>query len=126
VSALTSRSACITLRKRADFLAVRGGTKWSSPSFLLEGKARASGLEAVAAPRFGFTVTKELGPAVARNRIRRRLKEALLTGAISDARAGFDYVVVARKAALTRPFTDLVDDFRQAFSKVHRPAGSRR
>jgi ribonuclease P protein component len=114
------RSPCITLRKRAEFLAVRGGTRWSSPGFLLEARARPAGSPTHGPPRFGFTVTKQLGQAVVRNRIRRRLKEALTTGAIGEARAGYDYVVLARKAALTRPFADLANDFRQAFAKVHR------
>jgi ribonuclease P protein component len=116
----TRRTPGTTLRKRAEFLAVRGGAKWSSPGFLLEAKARPEGISTEDLPRFGFTVTKQLGQAVVRNRIRRRLKEALRSGPIGEAQAGYDYVVVARKAALTRPFADLASDFRQAFAKVHR------
>ena len=75
--------------------------------------------EASAPPRFGLTVTKRLGKAVVRNRIRRRLREALRTGGANEARPGFDYVVIARAAALTRSFASLVADFHQALAKVH-------
>ena len=58
-------------------------------------------------PRFGFTATKKLGNAVTRNRIRRRLKEAVRLVAPGAARAGCDYVLIAREAAATRPFAAL-------------------
>lgn len=115
----------VTLRTRAEFLSVRGGGRWAGPAFVLEGKARAtSGPHP--GPRFGFTITKRLGSAVVRNRIRRRLREALRTEAMFAAQAGIDYVIVARQAALKRPFPDLVADFRQGFTKVHRASGARR
>ncbi len=112
----------VTLRKRAEFLAVRGGARWAGAAFVLEAKARApDGLPA--GPRFGFTVTKRLGTAVVRNRIRRRLREALRTGALTGAKTGFDYVIIARPAALRRPFAGLVADFKQSLAKVHRKPG---
>lgn len=113
----------VTLRKRAEFLAVRGGARWAGAAFVLEAKARRT-TDGPAGPRFGFTVTKRLGVAVVRNRIRRRLREALRTGGMAGAKAGFDYVIIARQAALRRPFTALVGDFRQALAKVHRQTGS--
>lgn len=110
----------VTLRRRAEFLAVRGGSRWSTPSFLMEARAN-PGNPPGAGPRFGFTVTKKLGPAVTRNRIRRRLREALRTGALTSAKPGLDYVVIARHAAATRPFADLQSDFRIAIERVSRP-----
>lgn len=71
-------------------------------------------------PRFGFTVTKQLGTAVIRNRIRRRLKEAVRTTALTEARDGFDYVIIARKAALTKGFAELAGDISLALAKVHK------
>ncbi|MFO1169870.1 MAG: ribonuclease P protein component [Hyphomicrobiaceae bacterium] len=112
----------VTLRKRAEFLAVRGGARWAGPAFVIEAKARPIDGSS-AGPRFGFTVTKRLGTAVVRNRIRRRLREALRTGAHTGAKAGFDYVIIARAPALRRPFAGLVADFRQALAKVHRKPG---
>ena len=70
-------------------------------------------------PRFGFTVTKKLGNAVIRNRIRRRLKAAIAELAQTRAQAGFDYVIVARAVALNRPYPDIVADLCKAFAILH-------
>ncbi len=139
-----------TLKKRSSFLRVRGGGRWATGAFVLEGKPRAplacpagesSRLRAHEAdvvqgtaahptdlPRFGFTVTKKLGNAVARNRIRRRLKAAVSQVAPLGARADCDYVIIAREAALTRPFLSITQDLDNAFERVHqslrKPGGS--
>jgi ribonuclease P protein component len=107
----------VTLKRRADFLRVRGGPKWSGPAFLMDMRPS---LEP-GPPRVGFTVTKKLGNAVVRNRIRRRLREAVRAGLEAGARADHDYVVVARPPALDRPFVDLVRDVEAAFRRLHRP-----
>ncbi len=113
-----------TIKKRRDFLAVRGGRRASTAAFLLEAKSRKA--DAVTegtedhAPRIGFTVTKKLGNAVRRNRIRRRLKAAV--SSVEGFRDGFDYVIVARAAAFDRPFAELVADVSFACSRVHGPA----
>lgn len=114
-----------TLKTRPEFLAVRGGSKASVAVCLIEAKARAPDRTASTGPRFGFTVTKKLGNAVTRNRIRRRLKAALSRVAPSHARDGFDYVVVARSAAFDRPFEDMVRDLERALTGVHTPQGKR-
>ena len=122
----------VTIKKRADFLAVRGGARWGTPSLLIEGKRRpavaASDAPAPApahgAParpaRFGFTVTKKLGSAVVRNRIRRRLREIVRQLIGEQALPGCDYVVVARDAALRRPALDLALDVETALREVNR------
>ena len=56
------------------------------------------------APRVGFTVTKKVGNAVVRNRVRRRLKEAVRVHAAGDMQPGNDYVIVGREEVLTTPF----------------------
>lgn len=91
------------LRKRAEFLAVRAGEKRRGRLFLLEVRDR--GDEGV--PRYGMTVTKKVGNAVVRNRIRRRLKEAMRVHAADDMARGSDYVVVARRDVLAAPFATL-------------------
>jgi ribonuclease P protein component len=78
----------------------------------------------VGPPRFGFTVTKALGGAVIRNRIRRRLKAAVGAVAAHSAKPGADYVLIARAAAEERPFETLKQDLEQAFERVHRPSAS--
>jgi ribonuclease P protein component len=125
--------ALLTLRKRSEFLRVRGGRRWSTPAFLLEAKPRPSVAPLVdgptvdevsptGQPRFGFTVTKKMGNAVIRNRIRRRLRAAVTELAPACADPTYDYVVLARKPALDRPFADLRDDMRTAFERIHRAA----
>jgi len=61
-------------------------------------------------PRFGFTVTKKIGNAVVRNRIRRRLKEAVRLAGVERGEASTDYVLVGRRAALSLEFDRLVTD----------------
>jgi ribonuclease P protein component len=117
-----SSVALVTLKRRAEFLRLRGGSRWASASAVIEMKARtgppAEGFGV--APRFGFTVTKALGNAVTRNRIRRRLKAAI-TALVTDgrARAGCDYVVIARAAALTQPFAEIVAELGRALDRVN-------
>ncbi|MGE0630649.1 MAG: ribonuclease P protein component [Hyphomicrobiaceae bacterium] len=113
-----------TLKRRAEFLRIRGGGRSATPGFVLEGKRRAattvdSGSADSGSARFGFTVTKKLGGAVVRNRIRRRLRAAVSTIAPASARDDFDYVLIAREAAFERPFAQLLADLERAFSRVN-------
>src|SRR5215212_7615409 len=71
--------------------------------------------------RVGFTVTRKLGEAVQRNRIRRRLKEAVRIGATGCFRSGHDYVIVGRSATAGRPFAKLIDDIISAVDYLHGP-----
>lgn len=120
-----------TLRKRHEFLRVRGGGRWATHAFVLETKQRVPPIEAPARPapivsqsqpRFGFTVTKRLGNAVRRNRIRRRLKAALQVVAETGAKDHFDYVMIARAPAHDMTFAELTDLVANAFERVHQPA----
>ena len=111
-----------TIKERADFLRVRGGAKWNTPGFLIEAK---EARDPSGPPRFGFTVTKKLGNAVIRNRMRRRLKEAVRKAQIRLARQGYDYVIVARPLALDLPFERLVADVEAGLKRVHAPPKAR-
>lgn len=91
------------LRDRANFLAVQQGEKRRGRFFLLEVLDRKD----EDGPRAGFTVTRKVGNAVVRNRIRRRLKEAVRLHAAGDMEAGSDYVIVGRREALAAPFGEL-------------------
>ena len=106
------------MRRRADFLAARRGERRGGPWFTLELLDR--GL-ADAPPRLGLTVTKKVGNAVLRNRVRRRLREAVRTAVAGDMRAGHDYVIVARAEAASVPFGALVEALRE---RIARPAHS--
>ncbi|WP_375616909.1 ribonuclease P protein component [Bartonella sp. AP58NXGY] len=98
------------IRKRADFLAVRTGEKRRGPLFLLEVKSREQTTEKSSlVARVGFTVTRKNGNAVKRNRIKRRLREAVRVG-VDQMEAGTDYVIVAYRDALHAPFTSLISE----------------
>ena len=113
-----------TLKKRSEFLRLRGGARFATPSFVVETRPRVPPAEGRDGPRFGFTVTKKLGGAVVRNRIRRRLKAAIALVAGGLARPQHDYVIVARREALDRPFADLKKDLERALQRVHHPAAA--
>ena len=97
---------------------MRGGARWATAAFVLEARRR-DDQEQAAQPRFGFTVSKQVGGAVERNRIRRRLKAAV-SGILPDhARCDFDYVLIARRPALDAAFPALVSDLVAALKRVH-------
>ncbi|MFK0162849.1 ribonuclease P protein component [Rhizobium sp. NPDC090279] len=95
------------LKSRPQFLAAREGEKRRGSFFLIEMLDRKL---ADADPRVGFTVTKKHGNAVERNRMRRRLKEAVRLHAGFAMQPGHDYVVVARREVLTAPFEKLASE----------------
>jgi ribonuclease P protein component len=126
------------LKKRADFLSVAKGARAGRRAFTLQAAKRAPrhgangkpitvAAEPVTEPRVGFTVTKKVGNAVERNRIRRRLRAAVdrLKASPDAARAApdHDYVLVGRRDALTLDFAALVADLRGALVQVMKPRG---
>ena len=114
------RARLATMRRRAEFQRLRGGVRWSGAAFVLEGKPRAADLAAISGPRFGFTITKKIGKAHERNRMRRRLSHALRLVAIPPSLNSWDCVIVARPSAMTLPFDDLVRDFTTALARLAR------
>ena len=83
------------LRKSKDFAAARcGGRSWADRRLVLI--ARRTGGEHC---RFGFSVSKRVGNAVVRNRVKRRLKEAARVELLPRLEPGWDFVVIARKDA---------------------------
>jgi ribonuclease P protein component len=106
------------LRQRADFLAAASGAKVTTAAFTLQARERSES----GAVRVGFTVSKKVGNAVERNRVRRRLREIVRLSAAGRLRAGHDYVLIGRRAALNLPFDRLVEEFAGA---VHRVAQRR-
>ena len=106
------------LRRRADFLRVAQGRKCAAPGLVLQARARADGDPA---PRVGFTVSKKVGNAVERNRVKRRLKALAHRLLLLYAQAGHDYVVIGRRAALTRSHAALGEDLQRALGKIAGP-----
>ncbi len=88
--------------------------------------ARSRKDEAADIARTGLTVSRKVGGAVQRNRVRRRLREIVRQVAPEGARAGYDYVVIARAAALTMGFDALRRDMESAFRSVHAAPRARR
>ncbi len=113
------------LKARADFLRAAKGRRLRMPCFSLQMIARPEAAEPQP-PRFGFTVTKKLGKAVLRNRIRRRLKEAVRRAPALSAQAGHDYVILAQPAALTEDFAQLQRQISQAIADIHAAPKSKR
>jgi ribonuclease P protein component len=114
-----STSRVTTLKRRSEYLRVRKGARCATAAFVLEAKARDGSTRPAGGPRFGFTVTRQIGKAVERNRIRRRLKAAVRDAAANHANGEFDYVLIARRAALTSQFAALVGELARAFARVH-------
>ncbi|MCP4386423.1 MAG: ribonuclease P protein component [Hyphomicrobiales bacterium] len=105
------------LRRRREFRAVARGRRTASRGFVLQAlRSHENGGPA----RFGFTVTRKTGNAVMRNRIRRRLKEAVRLSAETTAEPGTDYVLIGRRAALSLPFGRLVDDLKLGMATLSR------
>ncbi len=108
------------LTKRAEFQRVSRGRRKAVDTFSLQSARREAADEGPPGARVGLTVTKKVGNAVVRNRIRRRLREALLAARPLEAREDHDYVVMARREALSREFVALVGDLQAAFRAVAR------
>jgi ribonuclease P protein component len=85
------------------------------PGFVLLVRPREDG---DAAMRVGFTVTKKIGGAVVRNRMKRRFR-ALARDIFSEhGIAGADHVLIGRAGGIERDFALLGDDLRRALRKV--------
>lgn len=120
------------MKRRSEFLRVRKGARWAGTLFVLEAKPRSGEAEKIApearetSARFGFTVTRQVGKAVERNRIRRRLKAAVRELGADHAKAEVDYVLIARRPALTSEFAAIRTDLVKAFERVNRAAAKGR
>lgn len=109
------------LKKRADFLAASRGRRQAMAGFVLQGRARGDGSGAV---RVGFTCSKKVGNAVARNRAKRRLREIARLTLPGEGRAGWDYVLIGRnEATAALPFGTLREDLSRALARLHGAAG---
>lgn len=105
------------LRKRRDFVAAAKGKRFHGPAFSLQAKPG----DPSSGRRVGFTVTRKVGHATERNRIRRRLREAVRIEAAALAEGPpADYVVLARREVLGTSFDELRSGLRRAFAVIDR------
>jgi ribonuclease P protein component len=110
------------LRQRADFLAAANGARVNRAAFALQSRRR----DDYGPARVGFTVSNRNGTATERNRIRRRLRELVKRRDVISLRPQHDYVLVGRRAALTRDFGSMLDDLRSALAVLERQMGKQR
>ena len=114
--------ACLkitVLTKRADFVRCSKAKRFGTKGIHLQGRQRRED-EFTDGMRVGFTCSKKVGNAVARNRAKRRLREVARIVLQDHGRANWDYVLVGRNdttAAL--PFSQLQADLIRALEKIH-------
>ncbi|HZS84297.1 MAG TPA: ribonuclease P protein component [Stellaceae bacterium] len=106
------------LTRRAEFLKVAAaGRRWAAPGLVLQ--VLRSGVVASGKPiRLGFTASRKVGIAVLRNRARRRLRAAAAEVMPRHAAPGHDYVLIARAATPSRPYSALVEDLCTALRRL--------
>ena len=114
------------IRKRADFVAANRGLRVARPGFVL--LAHPNGGRGT---RFGVTVTKKIGNAVVRNRMKRRFRELLRAQLPTAGLPDTDHVLIGRDGGVERDFAKMGDELaealrRAAAGKGDPPRGRRR
>jgi ribonuclease P protein component len=104
-----------TIRRRADFLAANGGLRVSTPGFVLLVRDRKDSNPAM---RVGFTVTKKIGGAVVRNRMKRRFRELAREIVPTRGLAGADHVLIGRAKGIEREFGLLRSELSEALDRL--------
>lgn len=112
--------ALSVIRKRSDFLAANKGLRNARPGFVLltfpnEGKGK----------RCGITVTKKVGNAVVRNRIKRRFREMLRAALPELGLADHDHILIARDGAIERDFAKMSAELASALERAALGQGER-
>ena len=106
-----------TLTARRDFIAANAGRRVPMPGFVLQVRPREDGS---ALMRIGYTVTRKIGNAVVRNRLKRRLRAAARDVLQRSGIAGADHVLIGRASGLDREFATLCRELEQALVRARR------
>ncbi|MFN3863677.1 MAG: ribonuclease P protein component [Erythrobacter sp.] len=113
------------LTKRADFLNANAGVRNARAGFVL--LTRPNGGQGI---RYGITVTKKIGNAVVRNRMKRRFRELLRAALPAQGLADHDHVLIGRAGGIERDFHTMAEELAQALERARQgrgdPAGGRR
>ena len=103
------------IRKRAEFLAANRGRRFATPGFVLLVQDRRDDDPAI---RLGITITKKVGNAVIRNRMRRRFRELARALLDTHGKAGADHILIGRSDGIERDFGALRADMLRALTKL--------
>ncbi len=103
------------LKRRTDFRAAAAAKRAPGSAFVLQARRRADEGDV----RVGFTVSRQVGNAVERNRVRRRLRELVRLATAGSLHAGHDYVLIGRRAALESPFGRMMQELDAALGRIH-------
>lgn len=113
------QSAIATMSRRADFLAANRGRRAPMPGFVLLVRDRQDGSEAM---RLGITVTKKIGGAVVRNRMKRRFRALARALLPAQGVPGADHVLIGREGGIERDYAALQSELAKALRKLREPA----
>jgi len=105
------------LVRRSEFLAANAGKRAPMPGFVLLVRAREDGNLAMGV---GFTVTKKIGNAVVRNRMKRRFRALAREILPESGTPGADHVLIGRSGGLERDYAVLGSELRKALEKTQR------
>ena len=106
------------LKVRSDFLRAARALHRRTPGFVIQARDRGDAAKAV---RVGFTCSKKVGNAVARNRAKRRLREIARLELPIHARPGWDYVLIGKRdQTAARDFAQMRADLVAALAHLHR------
>ncbi|WP_373476418.1 ribonuclease P protein component [Sphingorhabdus sp.] len=103
------------MKKRSDFLAANRGKRYATPGFVLLVKDRQDDQPEI---RLGITITKKVGNAVVRNRMRRRFRALAREMLAEKGKAGADHILIGRDGGIERDFGELRTDMAKALDKL--------
>ena len=113
-----------TIKKRADFLkASKTRCKYVAPSLIVQAREHTTGeikLIGSLSSRVGFTVSKKVGNSVVRNRVKRRLRAAARNLMPKHSMPNHDIVIIGRKKAVEKTFTEILMDLKKALLNLNR------
>jgi ribonuclease P protein component len=101
------------LRKRAEFLAANKGLRNARPGFVLLTRGNEN-----LGKRFGVTVTKKIGNAVVRNRMKRRFRELLRAALPGEGLPDTDHVLIGREGGIERDFARMREELSAALARA--------
>lgn len=106
------------IRKRADFLAANRGLRVARPGFVLLANPNGG-----RGKRYGITVTKKVGNAVVRNRMKRRFRELLRAALPEHGLPDHDHILIGRDGGIERDFGKLAEELDAALERASQGKG---